>query len=35
MKNLVSTNWLSNNLENVRIFDGSWHLPNLKRNPLN
>ena len=34
MKNLVSTNWLANNLENVRIFDGSWHLPNLKRNPL-
>jgi len=35
MKNLVSTDWLANNLENVRIFDGSWHLPNLKRNPLN
>ena len=22
------------NLENVRIFDGSWHLPTTNRNPL-
>ena len=35
MKNLVSTDWLEKNLENVRIFDGSWHLPNTNRNALN
>ena len=35
MKNLVSTDWLEKNLENVRIFDGSWHLPNSNRNALN
>ncbi len=35
MKNLVSTDWLANNLENVRIFDASWHLPNSNRNSLN
>ena len=29
---LVSTEWLNNNLGNVRIFDASWHMPNLKRN---
>ena len=34
MKNLVSTDWLLNNLEKVRIFDGSWHLPNSNRNSL-
>ena len=32
MKNLVSTNWLANNLDNVRILDASWHMPNTKRN---
>ena len=31
MKSLVSTEWLSKNLENVRIFDASWHLPVTKR----
>ena len=35
MKNLVSTDWLEKNLDNVRIFDGSWHLPSSKRNALN
>ncbi len=35
MKNLVSTDWLEKNLENVRIFDGTWHLPNSNRNALN
>ena len=35
MKNLVSTDWLEKNLENVRIFDGSWHLPNSNRNAFN
>ena len=34
MKNLVSTDWLEKNLENVRIFDGSWHLPDAKRDAL-
>ena len=31
--NLVSTEWLNNNLKNIKIFDASWHMPNLKRNP--
>ena len=30
--NLVSTEWLNNNLKNVKIFDASWHMPNSKRN---
>ncbi len=34
MKHLVSTNWLEENLEKVRIFDGSWHLPSCNRNAL-
>ncbi|KAJ3300371.1 hypothetical protein HK104_001334 [Borealophlyctis nickersoniae] len=28
---LVSTSWLSENLNSVKILDGSWHLPLLKR----
>ena len=32
MKHLVSTNWLEKNLNNVRLFDASWHLPNSNRN---
>ena len=32
MKPLVETNWLSSNLDRVRIFDATWHLPNSKRN---
>jgi len=31
---LVSTDWLFNNLNNVKIIDSSWHLPNQNRNPL-
>jgi hypothetical protein len=27
---LVSTTWLNNNLNKVKIFDASWHMPNLK-----
>ena len=34
MKHLVSTDWLEKNLENVRVFDGSWHLPSSNRNAL-
>ena len=32
MKHLVTTDWLEQNLENVRVLDGSWHLPNVNRN---
>ncbi len=30
---LVSTQWLDSNIENVRLIDCSWHLPQTKRNP--
>ena len=32
MKQLVTTDWLDKNIENVKILDASWHLPNAKRN---
>ncbi len=32
MKNLVSTEWLEQNLKKVRVLDGSWHMPNTNRN---
>ena len=28
---LVSTSWLENNLNKVKIFDSSWHMPATKR----
>ncbi len=28
---LVNTEWLENNLNKVKIFDCSWHMPNVKR----
>ena len=34
MKNLLSTDWLEKNLDNVRILDASWHMPNTGRKPL-
>jgi len=34
MKNLVSTNWLEENIDNVRVLDCSWHMPNTNRNAL-
>ena len=34
MKSLVTTEWLEKNLDNVKIFDASWHLPNSNRNGL-
>ena len=34
MKHLVSTDWLEINLNDVRIFDASWHLPSSNRNAL-
>ena len=30
--NLVSTDWLDRNLNKVKIFDASWHMPNSNRN---
>jgi len=35
-KILVSTDWLADNLSNpdLRVLDGSWHLPTENRNPL-
>ena len=30
--NLVTTEWLSSNLDKVKIFDASWHMPSAKRN---
>ncbi len=32
MNQLVSTEWLEKNLENVKILDASWHLPGSNRN---
>jgi thiosulfate/3-mercaptopyruvate sulfurtransferase len=32
MNQLVSSKWLSQNLDNVKILDASWHLPTVKRN---
>ena len=29
--NLVSTDWLETNLDKVKIFDASWHMPSSKR----
>ena len=29
---LVETNWLEKNLDNVKIIDCSWHMPQTKRN---
>ena len=29
---LVDTNWLEENINNVKIIDCSWHMPQTKRN---
>ncbi len=29
---LVSTVWLENNINKVKLIDCSWHMPNVKRN---
>ena len=29
---LVSTVWLENNINKVKLIDCSWHMPNAKRN---
>ena len=31
---LVSTNWLNENLDKVKVLDASWHMPSSKRNGL-
>ena len=33
MNQLVSTKWLNDNLNKVKILDASWHLPNVNRDP--
>ena len=32
MKTLVSSEWLSKNINKVKIFDATWHLPGVIRN---
>ena len=32
MNQIVSTEWLGENINNVKILDASWHLPNANRN---
>ena len=32
MKALVSTEWLDENIDKVKVFDASWHLPGSERN---
>jgi thiosulfate/3-mercaptopyruvate sulfurtransferase len=32
---LVDTNWLEQNIDNVKIIDCSWHMPQTKRNGSN
>jgi len=32
MRQLVSTDWLEQNINKVRILDATWHLPNSNRN---
>ena len=32
MNQLVSTEWLNENIKKVKILDASWHLPNANRN---
>ena len=34
MNQLVSTEWLNKNLDNVKILDASWHLPSVERSAL-
>ena len=28
---LVSTDWVEKNINNIKIIDCSWHMPNVKR----
>ena len=29
---LVSSDWLENNIDKVKLIDCSWHMPSVKRN---
>ena len=29
---LVDSDWLENNINNIKILDCSWHMPNVNRN---
>ena len=29
--NLVTTEWLEKNLDSVKVFDATWHMPSSKR----
>ena len=31
---LVTTDWVFNNLDNLKVIDASWHMPAQKRNPI-
>ena len=31
---IVTTDWLINNLNKVKIIDSSWHLPNQERDSI-
>ena len=31
---IVTTDWLIENLDKVKIIDSSWHLPNQNRNAI-
>ena len=31
---IVSTKWLDKNLNNVKVIDASWHMPNINRDPF-
>ena len=31
---LVTSDWLENNLNDVKIIDCSWHMPGIDRNPI-
>ena len=33
MSNLVSTEWLAAHLNDVRVVDASWYMPDDKREP--
>ena len=32
MNPLKTTDWLAKNINNVKILDATWHLPNINRN---
>ena len=32
---LVSTEWLANNINNLKVLDCSWHMPSVNRDSYN